>query len=171
MIHETNMGNQMESFFLNAFGEVFNSLASMSTVLTYLGFVYAAFGLANTSRSRWEDICFSSLDTELKKNAAEQASRDFHNWYASIILLSNVGEVLAVLSWTYLIASGSWEKVIWLSMATGAFISGHIFCYVSYRREAIDVLKERKTYSPFFPLSMFLARKPQQSIPLPHTTA
>lgn len=112
-----------------------NGLGSLQFIIAYLAFLFAAVGLANSSRHRWEDLAFRKYEEEtvtpLIKAAKEQAKRDFHDWYISIILISTFAAVLIIVS-LYLINLSS-RFLLGLSLIT--VLCGLIYCLSTYMTE------------------------------------
>ena len=152
----------MKAFLAPLLDAILEQGASVVTILAYLGFVYATIGLANASRNRWEDLTIASAGspTAIQSKAITQAATDFHNWYGSIILITNIAEVLALAGWLRAAAANKWTPIVWLVVMTIALIFGHIFCVQTYRKETREVLGESQTYRAFFPVSFILAGKP-----------
>jgi 4-amino-4-deoxy-L-arabinose transferase-like glycosyltransferase len=137
--------------------------ASLNMTVVYLGFVFAVIGLANSSRNRWEDLKLQAPKPpeERRVRAIRQASRDFHNWYGSIIFVTNIGEVICLLAWAgMLLTKDDTRKVLPLLIVTVAVVGGHFFSWSTYKLETTQVLEQTKRYGPFFPLKFFTAQQP-----------
>ena len=110
---------------------VAEGLGSITFILAYIAFLFAAVGLANTSRQRWEDLTLQKeqgASSVILEKARKQAKIDFCAWHFFIFLISVA--VLAVLMrfTTY----GYMEVIplLWCSLVVVIF--GGIFCSVTF---------------------------------------
>nr|VFK53209.1 MAG: hypothetical protein BECKTC1821F_GA0114240_100247 [Candidatus Kentron sp. TC] len=109
-----------------------NSLASLEFVLAYLAFGFAAAGLANASRHRWEDLALTThLNEQLHIKAKDQARQDFHHWFIWMIGVSVAAETLIVLSLCF--DRSASRFLLCLSLAVVTF--GSAFFIKAYLRE------------------------------------
>lgn len=116
-------------------------IGSVPFVFTYLAFGFAASGLANSSRHRWEDLALRPRGGEqsaLLDRARDQAWCDFVNWYRWMIAISLVVTGLSFGSLCF--AQSTPRGLLWISLAVVTLGTAFFICAFWKERQESAIL-------------------------------
>ena len=128
-------------------------LTSLGATLAYIALAYATIGQAMSARNRYEDmvISFERNKIESAKKARDQAEKDFHNWYGSLLFITSGAEIIGIFIWiAFLLYFKSWSGLL----------NVHAFVVTTYKVETDSIFNRKARYRWFLPWQFLKAQIP-----------
>ena len=138
-------------------------LTSLGATLAYIALAYATIGQAMSARNRYEDmvISFERNKIESAKKARDQAEKDFHNWYGSLLFITSGAEIIGIFIWiAFLLYFKSWSGLLNISLPSLVLIIVHAFVVTTYKVETDSIFNRKARYRWFLPWQFLKAQIP-----------